>query len=194
MMDPAKQAKMEKVGVLALGAVFVIVFLTGPAKTLGLFGPPRAAAPAPAQDTVAITQPLGDMLSQSRRASSDPSIEDVAEASVKRELTGEPLYTASALRNPFENQLPKPEPPASAQNLGPNPEDLEPEREPIEPPHLSVQGVIWGGPKPQAIINDLLYGMNDVVKGARIVSIDDEGVTVDYEGETFHYTISSDIR
>lgn len=49
-------------------------------------------------------------------------------------------------------------------------------------PTLTVQGVIWGGIMPQAIINNKVVKTGDTIDEARIISIDKEGVTVFFQG------------
>lgn len=43
---------------------------------------------------------------------------------------------------------------------------------------LKVQGVIWGGELPQAIINNKVLKIGDTIESFRIVGIDRDGVTV----------------
>lgn len=42
--------------------------------------------------------------------------------------------------------------------------------------NLNVKGVIWGGLIPQAIINDKVVKVGDVIEGAEIIDISKEGV------------------
>jgi hypothetical protein len=194
-MDPAKRAQFEKFGVIGLSVVFLFVFLTGPAKSLGLFGSAQPAAPAVAQPaaTATVVVEPGMTPAQAVAAQVRPAA-GVAEAAQQPGLIGNPIYTAQALRNPFESQLPKPPAPVQPVNPLATATPVDPPKPVVEPPRLVVQGIIWGGPKPQAIINDLLYGIDDTVKGAKILSIDEEGVTAEFQGETVHYSLSSDIR
>jgi len=53
------------------------------------------------------------------------------------------------------------------------------------PPDLIVQGIIWGGRFPQAIINNKVLGVGDSIQGARIISIGKGGVTVLFGGNNF---------
>lgn len=89
-------------------------------------------------------------------------------------------YKASALRDPFigiiiqENV--KKENPVSEASL----------------PDFTIQGIIWGGRVPQAIINNKVMGVGDTVQGARIIDIGKEGITVLYGGRSF--TLKSPIE
>lgn len=56
----------------------------------------------------------------------------------------------------------------------------------IQPPLLTVQGVIWGGRFNQAIINNKVLKAGDTIQGAKILSIDRNGVVVLFEGMQFN--------
>lgn len=56
----------------------------------------------------------------------------------------------------------------------------------IQPPVLTVQGVIWGGRFNQAIINNKVLKAGDTVEGAKILSIDRNGVVILFEGMQFN--------
>jgi hypothetical protein len=80
-------------------------------------------------------------------------------------------YDSEALKDPFMApgaQIPVEEEAAAVENL------------PL--PTLTVQGVIWGAKIPQAIINNTVVKTGDTIEGARILSIDKEGVTIFFQG------------
>jgi len=52
-------------------------------------------------------------------------------------------------------------------------------------PALTVQGVVWGGIFPQAIINNKVVKVGDIIEGVRILAIDKEGITIFFEGDQF---------
>ena len=56
-------------------------------------------------------------------------------------------------------------------------------------PALTVQGIVWGGPIPQAIINRKVFAVGDVIDEAKITRIDKEGIELFYAGRT--YLVSS---
>ena len=56
-------------------------------------------------------------------------------------------------------------------------------------PALRVQGIIWGGDRPQAIINDRIVELGDDVEGATIKSIQKDGVNVLFDGKIAHVAI-----
>ncbi len=49
---------------------------------------------------------------------------------------------------------------------------------PANLPPLTVQGLIWGGAFPQAIINNIVVRKGDVIEKAKVTAIEKEGVTV----------------
>lgn len=49
-------------------------------------------------------------------------------------------------------------------------------------PSLAVQGIIWGGIFPQAIINNKVVKAGDTLEGVRIIGINKDGVRVLFEG------------
>jgi len=48
--------------------------------------------------------------------------------------------------------------------------------------NFKVQGVIWGGKFPQAIINNKVFRVGDLIEKAEIVSIEKEGITLNFAG------------
>jgi len=55
--------------------------------------------------------------------------------------------------------------------------------------NLKVQGIIWGGRIPQAIINDKVLTVGDTIEGAEILSIDKKGITLRSAGTGDNLTI-----
>lgn len=89
-------------------------------------------------------------------------------------------YDAMHLRDPFEPQLPKGQAPALM------PQKMKPLEE-VKPPQLKVEGIITGGPIPQAIIKGKVVRAGDRIEDAQIISITKEGVEVLYHEKTFFY-------
>ncbi len=52
-------------------------------------------------------------------------------------------------------------------------------------PNLKVSGVLWAGPKPQAIVNDLVVGVGDVVQDAKVAAIGKGKVEFNTQGRNF---------
>ena len=48
---------------------------------------------------------------------------------------------------------------------------------------FKVEGIIWGGKMPQAIINDKVLAVGDTINGAQILSIDKKGITLNFSGQ-----------
>jgi hypothetical protein len=91
-------------------------------------------------------------------------------------------YTASGLRDPFEDWVNK----TDVSEIGISRKTEE--EKPL--PELKVQGVIIGRVT-QAIINNKFVKPNDVIDGVTIVSIDREKITLLFENK--QYTIESPI-
>lgn len=63
------------------------------------------------------------------------------------------------------------------------------EEEPVKPPPLVLQGVLWGTARPQAIINRKIVSVGDTLEGAKILAVSKEGVTISFEGQTFQMSL-----
>jgi hypothetical protein len=92
------------------------------------------------------------------------------------------IYTAQELRDPFRNTLP---PPVKIEQAITKAQAIE--KAPPPPPVLHVQGLLWGGQEPKAIINGKVYGIDDTVSQARILRIDRAGVTIEHLGKAIVY-------
>jgi len=87
-------------------------------------------------------------------------------------------YNASSLRNPFKPDVPERE-------------LKEKEKASSEQPVLTapisiksdVQGLIWGGNFPQAIIDNKIYKVGDSFGEGRIAAITKDGVTLNFSGQ-----------
>jgi hypothetical protein len=55
-------------------------------------------------------------------------------------------------------------------------------------PQLTIQGLIWGGHFPQAIVNNKVWRVGDTVEEARIVDINKEGLVIDFQGQQYNIT------
>jgi hypothetical protein len=52
-------------------------------------------------------------------------------------------------------------------------------------PEFKLQGILWGGKRPQAIINDRVFDKGMVIDEAEIINIDKEGVIFLYKNKKF---------
>ena len=188
-MDPAKKAQAERWLVIGLLGVFVVVFVAGPMRTLGWFRPGSPVQPA--IEKVPMARPLGAVLETLHtRTGVDAKVESGAGRGPQAPLALSdtvPAYTASALRDPFISLLP-PRPQAQAGGTasaapGSSPAPVTPP----PPPTLRVEGVVWGGSAPSAIIDGAVYRLGESVQGMTIVAIDRWGVTVDDAGDRILY-------
>lgn len=87
-------------------------------------------------------------------------------------------YTSEDARDPFDTYLPGQE--------KTNYDQEEYTSGSVQPPSLTVQGLIWGGSIPQAIVNNKVVKVGDVIEEARIADITKEGVKVSYKGRNFN--------
>jgi len=86
-------------------------------------------------------------------------------------------YNAYNLRDPFEDLLTRKK--EEIRKPG------ESEGETVTPPPLSIQGLVWGGRTPQAIIDNRVVKVGDVIEEAEIIEISKDGVTVVYKKRIF---------
>ena len=187
-MDSAKKAELEKRIVLGLAAVCGVVFIAGPMRSLNLFpsgGP--AVQPNENVNRVKLTKPVGGIIQEGWE-----KLDREVESSTTRPSVPQPVaaYTAFDVRDPLKSLLPKPVPSMSAGS------ELAAERASTEafsspPLQLHVEGLLWGGAEPKAIINGRLYGVHDDVNGGKIVAIDRTGVTVERFGKPVVYSTAS---
>lgn len=85
-------------------------------------------------------------------------------------------YNAANLRDPFDNLIRKDKPVETVSVMAP---------QETPPPNLIIQGLVWGGEFPQAIINNKVVRENDVIEKARIIGIAKEGVSFIFEGRKY---------
>jgi len=53
-------------------------------------------------------------------------------------------------------------------------------------PNLVIQGVVWGGEVPQAIINNKVVKRGDAIENVHIVDINKKGIDIMFEGRQFN--------
>ena len=85
------------------------------------------------------------------------------------------IYGSGDLKDPFDSALPKPERPVQIKQLSAA------AGTPVAPlPTFDVQGILWGGPLPQAVIEGQVLKVGDVIKDAEITEISKEGIKLRY--------------
>jgi len=90
-------------------------------------------------------------------------------------------YKSEKLREPFqEEKIETKEQPQVQIETGPL-------------PTLQIQGIVWGGSIPQAIINSKVFRVGDTIEGVRITDINKKGVTVFFGNRQYNLTTSSPI-
>lgn len=88
-------------------------------------------------------------------------------------------YTAADSKDPFQKPIVDATPPPGNEA----PVTGLPER---QLPSLTVQGVIWGGKLPLAIINDKVVKVGDIIEEAKIISIDRDGISVFFKDKQYN--------
>jgi hypothetical protein len=97
-------------------------------------------------------------------------------------------YTSAGLRDPFADQLQlaiqqeKKEEELKAPEASQEETVLEESMPDLGT--FKVQGVIWGGGFPQAIINNRIFSVGDAIDGFKITGIEKTGITLDFAGRT----------
>ena len=93
-----------------------------------------------------------------------------------------------ASRDPFEPQIPRPQPePGALPSGAPQPTQVpQPQTKPKPvQPQLMISGIIWNSDRPQAIINNQVVDIGNKVNESTIVAINKSGVDVVFDGEKF---------
>lgn len=178
-LDAAKKEALEKWVVIGLAVVFLGILASGPLKRMrmGAQTVPVTAPVAVAPFSVAV-EPRGT--TELQRAPSGPSNTEPQAAA--------PIYTVQQLRDPMKSLLPHPAvnmPAGSSAQAAPALPT--PNTATQQPPAVKVQGLVWGGPTPKAIINNRIYGLNDFIEQSQIVAIERGGVTLLVDGRTVFY-------
>ena len=90
-------------------------------------------------------------------------------------------YTSEGLRDPFQKEkIERKEQPQQPMQISPL-------------PALQIQGIVWGGSLPQAIINNKVVRVGDTMGGVRIIDINKSGVSVFFENREYNLSTSSPI-
>lgn len=97
-------------------------------------------------------------------------------------------YSSGDLRDPFRDLLQVAEENEKKKKEIQDFESPGEEAEPAMPmPSLDkfkVQGIMWGGRFPQAIVNNKVVIIGDMIEGLKVVNIEKKGVTLSFSGKT----------
>ena len=185
-MDAAKKAALEKQIVIGLVALFAVTFVTGPMKSLGWFKPRPASASG--MEKVTISKPLGAVMEDFWKRV-NPELGGDVRGSTAAGPETPAAYTAHKLRDPFKSLLPQVSGGAGDLEAGlsvsQNPPAPPPPKRPA--PELHVEGLVWGGPTPSAIIDGDVYRVGESLQGDTIIAIGRRGVTLEHEGDRVLY-------
>lgn len=194
--DPQQKIKFEQRAVIGLAGVFVLTLLLGPLKRFGPFrAKPLRSAPTPAFGTVDMSKPLPDTLKAYEQRVEQQLEVDGRSGAARSQPVAEPIYTAQALRDPLKSLLPTepPKPNTPAGQAARPQAPAAPPKPPPPPPALTVEGVLWGGSTPRAIIEGQVYGVGDTVEGVKILEIDRRGVIIDHHGTLVVYPATAEM-
>ena len=100
-------------------------------------------------------------------SSSPPETEAGAPPTIDRD----PFMWPSALRETIQAAIRQPDT-----------TETTPQVESVPMPTLKIQGIFWGTTPHRAIMNDQILTEGDTIEGVRIVSIDRQGITVEFQG------------
>ena len=174
-----RNANIERRIELGLLVVFGCVAL-GALRSVGLLGRTSPTA-KPLSDAAGPLAKLPELLQRYHERMTDTLPTEPRNAAGAVGTGGAGVrYTASGLRDPLVSLLPEAQP--AQPTVIQEPVVAAP---PPQPPSVTVQGMIWGGRRPQVLIDNRLYNVGDTVQAAQIVAIAREGVTVMLQGTTF---------
>ena len=106
----------------------------------------------------------------------------IPESGLENYLEPAVVYDADGLKDPFAP------PKIEEKKVLPPETALEPKIiEIVRPPSLIIQGLVWGGSLPQAIINQTIVKVGDTLEGARIIDIKKDGVTITFKDQQFSF-------
>lgn len=175
-MEVGKKSQLEQRIVVALAIVFALAGL----NALRGFGYFKSAS-----------RPTVTLLPQMEQKPATPNVMTEPAAAPPVEPVAKVTYTAENLRDPFHSLFPEPPTVDQRPNGGSDAGSWIAPPVEITPPPLALQGLVWGGPAPKAIIGNEVYGVGDAVQGAMIKAIQREGITIELQGHAFHAAIQS---
>ena len=105
----------------------------------------------------------------------------IPESGPENSLESAVVYDAEGLKDPFK--------PPEIKKEAQLPAKVSKQQEPkiVTPPSLIIQGIVWGGSLPQAIINQKIVKIGDTLEGARIIDIKKDGVTIAFQDQQFSF-------
>ncbi len=91
-------------------------------------------------------------------------------------------YRAQGLRDPFEPYATE----KKEQGTSKEASNIAKQQEAVKPfPNLTIQGLAWGGDFPQAIVDNKVLKIGQMIEGASVKKIDKDGVTFLFEGKEY---------
>lgn len=149
--SPQQLQMLLLVALLAVGGILITRMWSSPA---------RPSEPAVAEPQAGVAE--------SQESSAGPQAESVGKEQ-------DAVYAAEGARDPFETWLPKPAVQQGTETAQPEPTS-EPSAPTLAPPSFALQGIVWDGPRPKAIIEHQIVGVGETVGGYLVKSITKDGV------------------
>lgn len=164
------RTQIQTLVVVLLLVAFAGIWVTTQKSSQKLLEPARAATPAPSVEEA----PPAAVES----SSSDPEVTHppVDETPIHRDPYAHPSLLKEVLEQREQERRKGLQ--QRAHGWTPTPEST-----PVQMPSLTLQGIFWGIPRPQAIINRKIVSVGDTVEQTQVVAVTREGVTVSYNGE-----------
>lgn len=105
-------------------------------------------------------------------------------------------YTGYIKRDPLEHSLPVkiqeekvPVTKVSAEKKHKDIKEIKKPAKEIILPKFTITGIVWGKASPSAIIDNKVYRIGDIIKGAKILGITQQGIQMIYQGKEFWVSI-----
>lgn len=145
-------------------------------------------ADLPAPDTLTFKNPFRSLLPKK-----EEEVKIVEPTKPEKKEEPKPVEPQKPPPEPKKPEIAKPQPPPVEPPVLPPAEppvkvtEEKKEAPPviIEPPSLTISGLVWNSDRPQAIVNNQIVGIGDVVAGSEILEIQKTGIGIQYQGQKF---------
>lgn len=160
-------------------ALFILSWVS-PAKAIR--NPFESQLPEPVEPTQIIENPVTNLNNNQFKINNNRNTDII-----NNDNTNTNIFTTPTPK-PLNNQKTNVNNTHSTNNTSNYVENLNTPPEPIIPPELTVQGIIWQTDRPQAIINNNVVDIGDSILGTKIITINKNSIQFKYENEMFTIT------
>ncbi len=174
------KTQIQTLVVLLLLVAFVGIWFTTKKSSLKLMEPASRLEPAGRLEPARAASPAPSAAEDPPTPVEDPPQSEAANPPEEISVRRDPYAPPPLLKEVLEQRERQ-----RQQDLGQRAHGWTPtpQETPVQMPSLILQGIFWGIPKPQAIINRKIVSVGDTVEGSEVVAVTREGVTVSYNGE-----------